>query len=301
MDFRAVGMGLAFAFMWSSAFTSARMIVLDAPPMTALALRFAISGAIALLLARALGESFRLTPAQWRATILFGVMQNAAYLGLNFVAMQHIEASLAAIIASSLPLIVALAGRVVFGERIRPLGIIGLFAGFAGVLLIMGTRLGGGADAFGVMLCILAACGLAVATLSLRGAAAGGGNLLAVVGFQMAVGSAVMAVFAFGLEWTRAGAIEVNWSWRLLLAFTYTTLVPGLLATWVWFRLVGRIGAVKAATYHFLNPFFGILVAAILLGERIGLTDVVGVVIVALGILAVQRSRAVAVPSSPPN
>jgi hypothetical protein len=32
MDLRAVLMGLAFVIMWSSAFTSARMIVADAPP-----------------------------------------------------------------------------------------------------------------------------------------------------------------------------------------------------------------------------------------------------------------------------
>ena len=165
----------------------------------------------------------------------------------------------------------------------------------------MGTRLGGGADAFGVLLSILAACGLAVATLSLRGAAAGGGNLLVVVGFQMFVGSAVMAVCAAGLEGALAGGVEVRWSWRLVLAFAYTTLVPGLLATWVWFRLVGRIGAVKAATYHFLNPFFGVLVAAVLLGEQIGPTDVLGVVVVGLGILAVQRSRAITVPGASPN
>ncbi|MCA3509516.1 MAG: EamA/RhaT family transporter, partial [Rhodobacter sp.] len=40
MDFRAIAMGLAFSAMWSSAFTSARMIVMDAPPLTALAIRF---------------------------------------------------------------------------------------------------------------------------------------------------------------------------------------------------------------------------------------------------------------------
>ena len=53
-----------------------------------------------------------------------------------------------------------------------------------------------------------------------------------------------------------------------------------------------RIGAVKAATFHFLNPFFGVAVAAVLLGEPMGRYDVIGVVIVTLGILAVQRSRA---------
>ncbi|MBA4350685.1 MAG: EamA family transporter, partial [Rhodobacter sp.] len=44
MDLRALGMGLVFSLMWSSAFATARIIVADAPPLAALALRFAISG-----------------------------------------------------------------------------------------------------------------------------------------------------------------------------------------------------------------------------------------------------------------
>jgi drug/metabolite transporter (DMT)-like permease len=55
---------------------------------------------------------------------------------------------------------------------------------------------------------------------------------------------------------------------------------------------VNRIGAVRAATFHFLNPFFGVLVAAVLLHEKIGPTDILGVAIIAAGILAVQLSRA---------
>ena len=96
MDLRALGMGLAFAVMWSSAFTSARIIVAAAPPLTALSLRFLISGLLGVLIALALGQSWRLTRGQWRATIVFGICQNALYLGLNFVAMQTIEAGLAA-------------------------------------------------------------------------------------------------------------------------------------------------------------------------------------------------------------
>ncbi|PJN96490.1 EamA family transporter, partial [Amaricoccus sp. HAR-UPW-R2A-40] len=48
MDWRAIGLGVLFAAMWSSAFTSARMIVTDAPPFLALSLRFLLSGALAL-------------------------------------------------------------------------------------------------------------------------------------------------------------------------------------------------------------------------------------------------------------
>ena len=285
MDFRSILMGMAFVIMWSSAFTSARMIVADAPPLTALALRFLLSGLIWVGLARLMGQSWHLTRSQWRATAVFGLCQNALYLGLNFIAMQNVEASLAAIIASTMPLLVALAGLVVFGERIQPLGFAGLIAGVIGVSLIMGARFQGGVDGLGITLCTLGVISLTVATLAMRGASAGG-NFLMVVGLQMLVGSAVLAVPAILLE-----PFSVNWNLRLIAAFTYTTLVPGLAATLVWFMLVDRIGTVKAATFHFLNPFFGVAIAAMFLSEKLGPLDLVGVIIITGGILAVQLSK----------
>ncbi len=285
MDFRAIGMGLAFAFMWSSAFTSAKIIVLDAPPVTALSIRFLISGLLAVGIARALGQSWRLTGPQRRSTLVFGVCQNAVYLGAYFVAMQTVEASLAVIIASTMPLLVALLGWLALGDRVRPLGIAGLAAGFLGVALIMSTRLSGGTDPFGMVLCVIGVAALAIATLSVRGAASGG-NVLMIVGLQMLVGCAVLAVVALLTEeW------QVTWTWRLAAAFVYTTLVPGLAATWVWFTLVNRIGAVPAAAFHFLNPFFGVTIAALLLGEALGPLDLLGVVIIAVGIFTVQIAK----------
>ena len=129
MDIRAIFLGLTFAFMWSSAFTSARIIVQDAPPVTALALRFLISGLIGVGLAAALGQTARLNRAQWRSTIIFGICQNAMYLGLNFVAMRTIEAGLASIIASSMPLMVGMLGWIVFRERLPALGIVAAVLG----------------------------------------------------------------------------------------------------------------------------------------------------------------------------
>lgn len=285
MNIRAIVMGLLFALMWSSAFTSARIIVAYAPPMASLSLRFLLSGIIGVAIALALGQTFKLTSAQWKATIIFGVCQNALYLGLNFVAMQTVEASLASIIASSMPLMVAFAGWVIFRERLPRLGLAGLVLGFLGVGLIMGARLGAGVDLYGLTLCVLGAAALTIATLSVRGASSGG-NVMMIVGLQMFVGAIVLAVASAALE-----TIEVTWNWQLVVAFLYTTLIPGLAATWVWFTLVNQIGAVKAATFHFLNPFFGVAIAALFLGETLGLTDVVGVVIIAAGILAVQLSR----------
>ena len=285
MDIRAIVAGLAFAFMWSSAFTSARIIVAAAPPLTALSLRFLISGLLGVLIARMMGQSWWLSRRQWRATIIFGVCQNALYLGLNFVAMQTIEASLAAIIASTMPLLVALSGWSIYGERIGALGIAGLAAGVIGVIIIMGARLQGGIDFYGLSLCVMGVIALTFATMMVRGATSGG-NFLMVVGLQMLVGSAVLSVAALATE-----TIDIRWSWQLIAAFAYTTLIPGLAATLVWFWLVNRIGAVKAATFHFLNPFLGVAIAAAILGENIGQREIIGVLVIAAGILAVQLSK----------
>lgn len=285
MDVRAIFMGLAFALMWSSAFTSARYIVIDASPLHALSLRYLISGLLGVALARAMGQSWRLTPAQWKATILFGICQNGLYLGLFFVAMQTIEASLAAIIASTMPLLVAVASWAFLGQRLKPLAVFGLLAGLGGVALIMGARLQSEVDLFGLMLCGIGVLALTFATMAVRGATSGG-NFLMIVGLQMLVGFFALAIAAVLTEEPR-----LNPSWPLLIAFVYTTVVPGLVATLVWFRLVNRIGATRAATFHFLNPFFGVAVASFFLSEVVGARDLLGVAIIAGGILAVQVSR----------
>ena len=285
MDVRAIFAGLVFALIWSSAFTSARIIVADAPPMLALSLRFMISGLIGVGIARSMGQSWKLTPDQWKATIVFGICQNTLYLGLNFVAMQSIEASLASIIASVMPLAVGFSGWLIFGERLSRLGILGLFVGAFGVALIMGVRLQSGADLLGVILCVIAVTSLTIATMTMRGASSGG-NLLMIVGLQMLVGSVLLAIPGFLFEQPK-----VVLSSNLIIAFSYTVFMPGLVATFIWFWLVGRIGAVKAATFHFLNPFFGVAIAAIFLGESLRFSDIMGVVVIMAGILSVQLAR----------
>ncbi len=285
MDIRSMVMGFTFALMWSSAFTSARIIVLQAPALTISSLRFMIAGLLAVGIAYLLGQRIRLDRRNWRAVFIFGVCQNALYLGLFFLAMQRIEASLASIIASVMPLLVGLASAVFLKERLSKLGVIGLIVGFAGVAIIMVARLQGGIDMRGIFYCLIGVVSLAAATLSVRGASSKG-NVLMVVGLQMLVGSAALFFPALLLE-----EQVINWTPTLTAAFSYTIIVPGLMATVIWFLLVERIGATRASTYHFLNPFLGVGIAAIILGETLTLQDVIGVVVVMAGIFAVQFSR----------
>ena len=285
MSARSVIMGLVFVALWSSAFATARVIVAHAPPLTALAFRFAISGLLAVGIAAALGQTMRLTRPQARSVIIFGLCQNAIYLGLNFIALQWVEASVAVIIAATMPLMVAVLGWTLRGQAISPQAAAGLAAGFAGVALIMGTRITGGTDPFGILLCFLGALALATATMTL-GSATSGGNVLMVVGLQMLVGSAALAVIAGLTEAWHFTPTPAFWG-----AFAWQILGPGLAATLLWFRLVGEIGAVRAAAFHFLNPAFGVIIALVLLDEPIRGWDVIGTAIIMAGILLLQRAR----------
>lgn len=283
----AIAMGVGFAAIWSSAFTSAKIALADAPPFLLLGARFAVAGLVAVALAWALGQRLPQGRRVWLLILIFGFCQNSLYLGLNFLAMTKVPAGLAAIIASALPLAVAAFSRGFLGERLPVLGLAGLAAGFAGVALIMGGRIAGGADALGIGLCVIGLVALAAATLAVRGMTAPRG-LLMVVGLQMFVGA--LTLMPVGLIFERVADVRPTLS--LALAFLYTAIVPGVIATVIWFRLVARIGATAASAFHFLNPPLGVGIAALLLGESMTWLDALGVAIISAGIAAVQVARA---------
>ena len=286
MDFRSILMGVSFSFIWSSAFTSAKILVTAASPLMVLSLRFFISGLLGIALARMLGQKIQLNRSEWTVVVIIGISQNAIYLAFNFIAMQWIEASLAAIIASLLPLVVAAVCWIFMGEKIGLKGVLGLTVGFGGVLVIMLDKLSGSSASLGMTLCLIGVAALAGATLYVGRMMSLNNNVVMIVGLQMLVGSITLFPFSLIFEtWS------IEWSTSFVLAFLYTTLVPGLFGTLIWFFLVRRIGPVKAATFHFLNPFFGVLVAALILSEPLSISDGIGVTIIMAGILLVQLSR----------
>ncbi len=286
LDGLSILLGLLFSVMWSSAFSTAKVIVLHIQPLTALSIRFGISAVIAIGIAHALGQSMRLAPRQLYGVLLFGFCQNGIYLTANFVSMQWIDASLAAIIASSLPLQVAFFSLLIFRDNIGWVGNLGLILGFIGVVIIMTTRWSLGLELFGITICIIASLALCIATLAIKGTDLQE-NLMMIVGLQMIVGFVAVSIPAVMFEaWE-----PIHLSWPLIGSLFYQIVGPGILATWIWFRLVNRIGPTKASSFHFLNPFLGVVIAALLLGEGVTLTDLAGVLIITAGIVAVQLPK----------
>jgi len=286
MDIRSFLMGISIAFMWASAFTAARILMINAPPFLVLSSRFFISGLLAITIARCFGQKIDFSRREWYTILSIGLCQNTVCTALNFTAMQWVTASIAAIIASMLPIIIAMFAWIFQGEEIGVIGKLGLFTAIAGVFLIVYDKTADETKILGLVLCIVAVLGFAGAALIVGNSLKNNKNLFLIVGLQMIVGSVTLLPLSILFEtWT------IKFSSIFIISFAYLILIPGLIGTLVWFSLLIRIGGTKASAFHFLNPFFGVAIASVILSEPLTSRDWIGVAIITVGILAVQHSK----------
>ena len=286
MELKSVFMGLGFVILWSSAFTSAKVIVQYSPPLLILAVRFFLTGSLGLLLANLFFEKISLTKKEWYSLVAFGFCQNTVYLGCNFIAMGSIDAFLAVIIASMLPILVAIFSWARKIEKISFMGLVGMLFGVFGCLIILKDKIMIPSNLFGIVFCLLGATALAVATLLVKNTISNKSQILRIVSIQMLVGGLPLIFLSLAFEtW------EITFSTSLTIAFFYTCFFPGLLATIVWFNLVRKEGAIRASAFHFLNPPMGVLIASLVLAESVEPLDIFGIIILMIAIYLIYKSR----------
>ncbi len=288
MNARVLGVAAAlfYVFLWASAYVPSKIGVLGSSPLWFLVVRFALAGAIALAIARALGARLPRTRAEWAATVGLGVLGNALYLGLTYEALRHLASGVGAIVASTNPLALALVAPWLLAEPLTRAKVLGLVLGFGGVLAIVLVRLGSGtAEPADVGLAFAGVLGSVAATIVFK-KWCGGLDLRAVTGLQLLAASAVLLPFALVLE----GAPHAVWTPPFVVSFCYVVLVMSVGASLLWFWLLTHGEASRVSAYYFLTPAFGLVLAALLLHEPVGVRDLGGLVAIALGISLAQRS-----------
>jgi drug/metabolite transporter (DMT)-like permease len=286
MEFKHFLLGVGFAFIWASAFPSAKMAVQFCPPFFFLFCRFSIAGLFSILLGTYLGQSFQFNRRSLMWIFVFGLIQNGLYLGLIFLALTKIDSNVSVIIASILPLTVAFFSWILFKTNMSLLGLCGLITGLSGVLLIMLQRVEREYEVLGISLCLLGLLATTFSTLIISKIDINKNNILIVVGLQMLAGSLFLLPLSYFLEvWS------VSFSMTFLFTFLYIAAFPGIIGPVIWFYLQKEIGAVKYSSFHFLVPFFGIGISYFLLGETLTLRDMVGVLIIILGLYLVNREK----------
>ena len=286
MELKHILLGVGFAFIWASAFPSAKIAVQFWPPFLFLFFRFSLAGLFSIILGAYLGQSFKFDRKSLLLILVFGLVQNGLYLGLIFLALTKIDANVSVIIASILPLTVAFFSWILFKNKMTIVGLCGLVVGLFGVLLIMLQRVEREYEMLGIVLCLLGLLATTFSTLMITKINIHKNNILIVVGLQMLAGCLFLLPLSYFFEvWA------VSFSITFLLTFLYIAVFPGIIGPVIWFYLQKEIGAVKYSSFHFLVPFFGIGISYYLLGETLTLTDMIGVFVIISGLYLVNRDK----------
>lgn len=288
-------LALLFALLWASAFMGVKVGLRNSPPLFLMGFRFLVAGSVLLVYARLRGS---LLPDSWRGWArlgALGLLNQAAYLGLSAIAMRHLSGGMAAVLASTNPLMLALLAPALLGERMSLRRVAGLGLAFLSVVWIMYAR-ASATDAPGSMLLILLANALMVAGTILFKRWAPAHNLVVINGVQLFTASFVLLIPSLLFESVSA----VRWNMEFLGAVGFLAFGVSCGAMLIWFFLLRTGEAARASAFLFLNPVMGLFLGRLLLGEPLHPLDFVGGIGVALGIYLVQtQSSSVTRPASP--
>ena len=281
---------LLYILLWSSAFIATKVGVTHSPPLTLLSARFLVAAALLVLLVRVRGLPWPRGRRDWLRLIVFGLLNSGLYLGFSYEAIRHLSAGMATIIAATNPLMLTLLAPYLLRERLTRWRLLGLALGFGGVLFVVGVRLDarGGADTpVGVLAAFAGVICLVGATVLYKRRPPRD-HPLVVNAVQLAAAGVALVVPAVLAEHPERVHIDAP----LLWSFCYLVLAISIGASLLWFWLLERGEASVVSAYYFLTPIFGLGLAALLLGERVGPRDALGLVAVAAGIALINRAPA---------
>ncbi|WP_018570407.1 DMT family transporter [Streptomyces sp. PsTaAH-124] len=280
----AAGAAAVTVVLWASAFVSIRSAGAAYSP-GALALGRLLAGAVALgalCLVRREGWPPR---EAWRGIALSGLLWFGFYMvALNW-GEQRVDAGTAALVVNIGPLLIALLGTRLLGDRMPPRLLAGMGVSFAGAVTVGLSMSGaGGSSVVGVALCLLAAVAYACGVVAQK-PALGRASVLQVTAFGCLVGAVACLPFAGQLvhEAVRAPLTAT-------LNVVYLGLFPTALAFTTWAYALARTSATRMGATTYAVPALVVLMSWLALGEVPGLLTLGGGVLCLAGV-AVSRSR----------
>ena len=272
---------------WGANYVVTRQLLPADAPVWGSALRALPAGLVLIAIARTLPRG----AWWWRAAVL-GNLNVGAFFLLVYLAAQLLPSSVAASVMALSPLTMAGFAWLMVAERPTGRVLAGAVAGIVGVLLLVGGasgRISAAGVAASVSALLLSSAG---AVLARRWS--DGTPLLAVTAWQLLVGGTVLTIAA-GLVEGAPPALDAP----ALAGFAFTSLVATAVAYLCWFAGLARLRAATVGVVGLLNPVTGVLLGALVAGERLTLAQAAGIALVLLGILVTTRTAPSPVPPTP--
>lgn len=282
---------MAVAFLWGGTFIAGRILATTMPHMVAATGRFIVGSALLLIAAWKIeGGLPRLKPRQVLATALLGATGVFLYNICFFGALEVLPASRTALIIALNPIVTALAMALLFRERLAAMRWAGIALALVGAAVVI-TR--GDLSAAltssigrGEVLMFGGVCAWAAYTIIGQRALR---NLSPIAATTYASLWGLLFLAAGGAtEWR-----DIVWSafdWRAVAAIVYLGAL-GTVVGFVWYyEGVKKIGPARTAVFNNLVPVFGVTLAALLLGESILVSMLIGGAMVIAGVALTNRA-----------
>lgn len=264
-----VGGGWVSGFLgmviFSGSLPATRVAVLAFDPVFLTAARAAIAGLLGLALLLVLRQR-RPSRADLASLVIVALGVVVGFPLLTAMALQHVTSAHSILFIGLLPLSTATFGFLRGGERPRP-GF-WLFS-ILGAALVVGYALaqGIGALTWGdpLMLAAIVVCGLGYAEGGRLSRTLGGWQ---VISWALVLSLPAMLVLTWAtLPASFAGVDAAAWS-----GLAYVSLFSMLIGFVFWYRGLALGGIAAVGQLQLLQPFFGLALAAALLGEAVSLT-----------------------------
>lgn len=297
---RAVWLALGIVYIaWGSTFVAIRIMDRTIPPLIGAGCRYMAAGLTMYLF---LWVRHRRPPSvsarELGSLALVGVLLLVIGNGFITLAERRVPAGLAALVVASVPLWL-LVIRIVTRDRPRGATLAGLGVGFVGVALLV---LRGGAEQGVSVPELLIVLGAAFSWA--LGSWASGQLPMpsdAVIGttFEMLIGGAVLMGLgpALGEHWSR---LTLHASAGSLEAVAYLALIGSVLAFTAYVWVLQHAPISQVSTYAYVNQIVAVILGALLLGERITVTTVIGGATIVLAVALVIRGEARPVSETTP-
>jgi O-acetylserine/cysteine efflux transporter len=277
---------LLVTLVWGVTFPVMKIGVVYTPPLTFGAWRFFLGALCLLPLAIKRQDRFWHEKADLGPLVLLGLLQTAIMGGALLMGVSLVKGSISSVVQYSYPFFYTFFAAVFLREALTWKQVRGLVLGFTGLVVVLEPWRGGlnPPELLGIAIILCGAMSWALASVYLK-AAFRNHDKLVVNAYQMLYGSLLLLAVAAAIEkgwplsWTIPGMGTLLFAALLSSAFAFTAL----------FSIQIRYAASQTSVYLFLVPVFGVLSSALLLGEPLTLNLLVGLLLVALGIVTVNR------------
>jgi drug/metabolite transporter (DMT)-like permease len=273
--------------LWSTGFVGAKLGLPYCEPITFLVLRFLCVLAILLPVCWLTHTTWPGANDAGRVAVA-GVLIQGGYLGGVFTSIhQGMPAGVSALIVGMQPILTAVIGARVLGERTVGRQWTGLALGLLGVLLVVWDKMTfEGVGAASVSLSVLALVSITAGTLWQKRYCSH---------VDLRSNSAIQFIAALVLLAPLAALIEshaVRWSPEFVFALAWLVLVLSLGAFFLLFLLIRRGAATRVASLMYLTPPSAALVAWWLFGETFTLVSAAGMALAVVAVWLVMHEAA---------